>query len=98
MLGELRGLDPGVQLVDGELVILGVAWSGAAPIKCVDIRIGDLPWQQARLIGDRQRHRWQWWESLTHLDEPGPATVRARVGSTRRPRNGNAFQIFGLML
>jgi DMSO/TMAO reductase YedYZ molybdopterin-dependent catalytic subunit len=67
------------EIAVGELVIRGVAWSGAAPIAGVDIRIGDGPWQPARLVGDRQRHRWQWWELLTHLDEPGPATVRARA-------------------
>jgi DMSO/TMAO reductase YedYZ molybdopterin-dependent catalytic subunit/glyoxylase-like metal-dependent hydrolase (beta-lactamase superfamily II) len=67
------------EIAAGELVIRGVAWSGAAPIAGVDIRIGDRPWQPARLVGDRQRHRWQWWELLTHLDEPGPATIRARA-------------------
>ena len=67
------------EVAAGELVIRGVAWSGAAPIAGVDIRIGDGPWQPAWLIGDRQRHRWQWWELLTHLNEPGPATVRARA-------------------
>jgi len=71
--------DRAADVAVGELVIRGVAWSGAAPIKGVDIRIGDRPWQQARLVGDRQRHRWQWWELLTHLDEPGPATIRARA-------------------
>ncbi len=63
----------------GEPVIRGVAWSGAAPIAGVDIRVGDGPWQQARLVGDCQRNGWQWWELLTHLDEPGPTTVRARA-------------------
>ena len=29
------------------------------------------PWQQARLVGERQRHSWQWWELLTRLDQPG---------------------------
>ena len=63
----------------GERVIRGVAWSGAAPIACVDVRIGDGPWQRAQLVGERQAHRWQWWELLTHLDAPGPTTVRARA-------------------
>jgi DMSO/TMAO reductase YedYZ molybdopterin-dependent catalytic subunit len=63
----------------GDLVIRGVAWSGAAPIAHVDVRAGDGPWQRARLIGARQRHSWQWWELLTRIDEPGSTTVRARA-------------------
>ena len=63
----------------GDIAIRGVAWSGVAPIDRVDVRIGDGPWQVARLIGERQRHRWQWWELLTHLDSPGETTVRARA-------------------
>src|SRR5439155_12643175 len=39
----------------GELVVRGVAWSGAAPIARVDVSIGGAPWQEARLVGDRQR-------------------------------------------
>jgi DMSO/TMAO reductase YedYZ molybdopterin-dependent catalytic subunit len=67
------------EVAAGALVIRGVAWSGAAAIDCVDICIGDGPWQHARLVGERQPHRWQWWELLTHLDEPGPTTIRARA-------------------
>ena len=32
-----------------------------------------------RLIGDRTRHSWQWWELIVHLDEPGIRTLRARA-------------------
>ena len=63
----------------GELVIRGVAWSGAAPIECVDVRIGNGPWQHAQLVGNRQPHCWQWWEMLTHLDQPGATTVQVRA-------------------
>jgi DMSO/TMAO reductase YedYZ molybdopterin-dependent catalytic subunit len=63
----------------GDLVIRGVAWSGAAPIAKVEVRVGDGAWQPAQLIGDRARHSWQWWELLCRLDEPGPTTVRARA-------------------
>jgi DMSO/TMAO reductase YedYZ molybdopterin-dependent catalytic subunit/rhodanese-related sulfurtransferase/glyoxylase-like metal-dependent hydrolase (beta-lactamase superfamily II) len=63
----------------GDLVIRGVAWSGAAPIARVEVRVGAAPWQPARLIGDRQRGRWQWWELLTRLDEPGEVELRARA-------------------
>jgi DMSO/TMAO reductase YedYZ molybdopterin-dependent catalytic subunit len=63
----------------GELIIRGVAWSGAAPIARVDVAIGDGPWQQAQLVGDRQRHRWQWWELPAVLEGTGSVTIRARA-------------------
>ena len=63
----------------GDVVIRGVGWSGAAPIARVDVSVGDGPWQSARLVGERHRHSWQWWELLTRLDDPGPTTVRARA-------------------
>lgn len=67
------------EVAAGQLVIRGVAWSGAGPIARVDVRVGDGPWEAARLIGERRRHSWQWWELLTRVDEPGATTVRARA-------------------
>jgi DMSO/TMAO reductase YedYZ molybdopterin-dependent catalytic subunit len=66
-------------LACGDLVVRGVAWSGAAPIGRVDVSVGEGPWQPARLIGERHRHSWQWWELLIRIDEPGPTTLRARA-------------------
>jgi DMSO/TMAO reductase YedYZ molybdopterin-dependent catalytic subunit len=63
----------------GELAIRGVAWSGTAAIERVDVRVGDGDWQDARLVGQRYRHSWQWWELLTRVDEPGAMTIRARA-------------------
>jgi hypothetical protein len=63
----------------GELAIRGVAWSGAAPIGGVEVRIGDSAWQKARLVGERTRHSWQWWELITHLDQPGATVIRCRA-------------------
>jgi DMSO/TMAO reductase YedYZ molybdopterin-dependent catalytic subunit len=62
----------------GEVAIRGVAWSGAAPIAHVEANAGE-GWQPARLIGDRTRHSWQWWELITHLEEPGARTLRVRA-------------------
>jgi Mo-co oxidoreductase dimerisation domain len=56
-----------------------VAWSGAAPIAQVEVSINDGPWQEARLIGERHRNSWQWWELLTNLDQPGTTSIRARA-------------------
>jgi DMSO/TMAO reductase YedYZ molybdopterin-dependent catalytic subunit/rhodanese-related sulfurtransferase len=69
----------GQEVTVGDLVVRGVAWSGAAPIDKVEVRIGPGPWQNARLIGPRHRHSWQWWELLTRIDNPGQTTLRARA-------------------
>lgn len=69
----------GASVTAGELVVRGVAWSGAAAIDRVDVSVTDGPWQPARLIGERRRHSWQWWELLTRCDSPGLNTVRARA-------------------
>ncbi|HEV3289991.1 MAG TPA: hypothetical protein VG123_13435, partial [Streptosporangiaceae bacterium] len=73
--------DPGEgqELSVGEAAVRGVAWSGAAPIATVEVSINEGPWQRARLIGDRQRHSWQWWELLTTLTRPGAHSIRARA-------------------
>jgi DMSO/TMAO reductase YedYZ molybdopterin-dependent catalytic subunit len=63
----------------GKLLVRGVAWSGAAPISHVEVSVGGEPWQQAQLVGQRQRHSWQWWELVTRRDETGPTTVQARA-------------------
>ncbi len=69
----------GDRLPAGDVTVRGVAWSGAGPIDHVEVSINHGPWQQARLIGERQRHRWQWWELLTGMDRPGPTSIRARA-------------------
>jgi DMSO/TMAO reductase YedYZ molybdopterin-dependent catalytic subunit len=69
----------GASVPAGELVVRGVAWSGAAPIGRVEVSVGDGPWQPARMIGERRRHSWQWWELLTRCDTRGTSTVRARA-------------------
>lgn len=63
----------------GELAIRGVAWSGAAPIAKVEVTIDDGPWHEARLVGERKRHSWQWWELITRLDDAGEKVIRARA-------------------
>jgi DMSO/TMAO reductase YedYZ molybdopterin-dependent catalytic subunit/rhodanese-related sulfurtransferase/glyoxylase-like metal-dependent hydrolase (beta-lactamase superfamily II) len=63
----------------GEITVRGVAWSGAAPIARVEVSINDGPWLDARLIGDRRRHSWQWWESHTTVHEPGTSFIQARA-------------------
>ncbi len=63
----------------GELPVRGVAWSGAAPIARVEVKIGDGPWQEARLLGERKRHSWQGWELIARLEHPGSVVISARA-------------------
>jgi DMSO/TMAO reductase YedYZ molybdopterin-dependent catalytic subunit/rhodanese-related sulfurtransferase len=100
----------GQQITPGDLVVRGVAWSGAAPIDTVEVRIGSGPWQNARLIGQQHRHSWRWWELLTRIDSPGETTLQARAtdlaGRTQpgRPHwnrlgyGGNAVQNVPLLI
>jgi DMSO/TMAO reductase YedYZ molybdopterin-dependent catalytic subunit len=63
----------------GEVAIRGVAWSGAAPIARVDVSVGGGPWQEARMVSDRKRHSWQWWELIARVETPGVVVLRARA-------------------
>jgi DMSO/TMAO reductase YedYZ molybdopterin-dependent catalytic subunit len=67
------------ELTAGDVAVRGVAWSGAAPIARVEVSIGQGPWQDARLVGDRNRHSWQWWELISSVQGSGATTVRARA-------------------
>ena len=69
---------PNEEVRRGELAIRGVAWSGAAPIARVEVSVGGV-WQDARLVGERNRHSWQWWELITRVEEPRALTLRARA-------------------
>ena len=67
------------QVPRGSLVVRGVAWSGAAPIARVEISVDGGPWQEARLVSERKRHSWQWWESVAAVPTPKAVNVRARA-------------------
>jgi DMSO/TMAO reductase YedYZ molybdopterin-dependent catalytic subunit len=63
----------------GDLTIRGVAWSGAAPIARVEVSLDDGIWQDARLVGERRRHSWQWWELIARVEQAGNLSLRARA-------------------
>jgi hypothetical protein len=71
--------EPDSEVEQGELPIRGVAWSGAAPIARVELRIGGGAWQEARLLGERKRHSWQGWELIARLEQPGSSVISARA-------------------
>lgn len=70
---------PQQMLPCGELTIRGVAWSGAAPIARVEVSMAGGPWQEARLVSERKRHSWQWWELIARIENPGDVALRARA-------------------
>ena len=71
--------EPESEVEQGVLPIRGVAWSGAAPIARVEVRIGGGPWQEARLSGERKRGSWQGWELIVRLEQPGSTGISARA-------------------
>jgi DMSO/TMAO reductase YedYZ molybdopterin-dependent catalytic subunit len=63
----------------GPLTIRGVAWSGEAAIRSVEVSIDHGPWTAASLVGEPRPHAWRWWELLTRVDGSGPISFRARA-------------------
>jgi DMSO/TMAO reductase YedYZ molybdopterin-dependent catalytic subunit len=63
----------------GHLVVRGMAWSGAASIARVEVRVGGGSWQEARLLGSPSRDRWQPWELTARVRGSGRTTVSARA-------------------
>jgi len=70
---------PGEALEPGDVVVRGLAWSGAAPITRVEVSIGDRAWQSATVAGAQHPHGWQSWQLRARLAEPGRIAVRARA-------------------
>ncbi len=70
---------PEAEVPRGDLVIRGVAWSGAAPIARVEVGIGSRDTLGAILLGARRRSTWHRWELITRIEEPGNYVLRARA-------------------
>src|SRR4030095_5933432 len=70
---------PDQEVPCGDLVVRGVAWSGAAPIARVELSVDEGPWQEARMVSDRKRHSWQWWEAVVPAPARKTVNLRARA-------------------
>ena len=70
---------PHTEVGAGELAIRGVAWSGAAPIARIDVSVNGGDWQEARLVSERNRYSWQWWELITRVEQSEHLVLRARA-------------------
>jgi DMSO/TMAO reductase YedYZ molybdopterin-dependent catalytic subunit len=67
------------EVCGGDVAIRGVAWSGAAPIARVEVSVNGGGWQEARLVSERSRYGWQWWELMTRIEQSGDLVLRARA-------------------
>lgn len=66
------------RLAPGRLEVRGVAWSGAASISRVDVRVGDEPWTEAQLIPS-DPDAWTLWRLTTRAVPPGRVTLQSRA-------------------
>ena len=69
----------GEQRARGAMTIRGVAWSGEAPVRTVEVSVDRGPWTRASLVGEPIRHAWRWWELLTRIERSGVVSLRARA-------------------
>jgi DMSO/TMAO reductase YedYZ molybdopterin-dependent catalytic subunit len=77
------GPRPGDTVAPGEdVVVRGLAWSGAGPIARVEVSVAGRPWRAAVLTGTRHAHGWQEWLLRARLEEPGSVTIQARATDT----------------
>ena len=60
------------------LDVAGLAWSGAAPIARVEVRVGDGSWTEAHLSRS-DRHAWVLWRLTTPVLSAGKLTLSSRA-------------------
>jgi Mo-co oxidoreductase dimerisation domain. len=84
---------PHAEVRAGELAIRGVAWSGAAPIARVEVSVNGGDWQEARLVSERNRYSWQWWELIAHVEQSGELILRARGDRSGRSHSARACRV-----
>jgi DMSO/TMAO reductase YedYZ molybdopterin-dependent catalytic subunit len=64
----------------GAVRVVGYAWSGAGPIRSVEITLdGGRSWQPARLIGPEAPGAWRLWEIDWEPQAPGRCVLAARA-------------------
>ncbi|MFI5269888.1 MAG: sulfite oxidase, partial [Chloroflexota bacterium] len=56
-----------------------LAWSGAAPISRVEVRVDDQGWQAAQLTSAAERYAWRRWEFFWQAGSPGRHELRSRA-------------------
>ncbi|MBB5826950.1 molybdopterin-dependent oxidoreductase [Micromonospora carbonacea] len=62
-----------------EVLLRGRSWSGAGPIRSVQVHTGDGGWRPAELVDADAGGPWQRWTARWRPTGPGPVTLRARA-------------------
>lgn len=71
---------PDAMLPVGRHRIRGLAWSGAAPVQCVEVSLDEgATWQPAEFTSRAERYAWRRWEYTWEATTPGPLTLRSRA-------------------
>lgn len=70
----------GAQVPIGTVQVVGVAWTGVAGIRGVDVSAdGGRTWRPARLTGPDHDRAWRTWEQTLELAQPGEYALAARA-------------------
>lgn len=70
----------GATLPRGRQFIRGLAWSGAAQVKLVEVSTdGGATWEPASFTTEPLRYAWRAWEYLWDAAAPGPAILQSRA-------------------
>jgi DMSO/TMAO reductase YedYZ molybdopterin-dependent catalytic subunit len=73
----------GARLRRGRYCVRGLAWSGSAPVTCVEVSVdGGTSWEPAEFASGPERYAWRRWEFLWEATDAGPATLRSRAFDT----------------
>jgi DMSO/TMAO reductase YedYZ molybdopterin-dependent catalytic subunit len=71
---------PDAALAQGQYMLRGLAWSGAAPIASVEVSTdAGVTWHLAELSSEQTRYAWRRWEYSWEATTPGPATLQCRA-------------------
>lgn len=76
--------EDGATITAGDVVIRGLAWSGAYPLGQVHLSIDQGEWLQATLQGLPARYAWRSWQLDTRIEKTGSVTIRARAADLGR--------------
>ncbi len=72
--------EAGATLARGRHVLRGLAWSGMAPVRRVEVSVdGGARWWLADWTSEPSRYAWRSWQYVWHPERPGEVTLRSRA-------------------
>jgi DMSO/TMAO reductase YedYZ molybdopterin-dependent catalytic subunit len=70
----------GASLPRGRHMLRGLAWSGAGPVRRVEVSSDcGATWEPATWTSEPTRYAWRTWEYVWHVENPGEATLQSRA-------------------